>query len=413
MPEPSLYQRTGSPYAGPEGHDWPDNDVRFACLSLAAAEIAAGRAGMSWRPDVLHVNDWHCGLAPAYLRWQGGRVPTVLTIHNIAYQGLCDRNRMPTLGIPEGAFHINGVEFHDRVSFLKAGLFYADHVSTVSPTYAREITTDTFGAGLQGLMRGIAAEGRLSGIVNGIDETWDPGQDPHLPHHFEADDLAGKQANAEQVRTGLCLEHSEGPLFGVVSRLVHQKGLDIVAETARGIVREGGQIAILGLGDPDTEHMFSRLARSHRDNIGLLIGYNEPMARRIVAASDFCLMPSRFEPCGLTQMQAQRYGTLPIAHRTGGLADTIEDGETGFLFSDLSGEGLFGACRRAFEAFDDPDVLGEMRQAAMARSFHWSGAAAEYEQLYSRLIGRRLAQVVAARTPRRKRPAVAELQAAA
>ena len=195
------------------------------------------------------------------------------------------------------------------------------------------------------------------------------------------------------MRTGLCLKHSDGPLFGVVSRLVHQKGLDIVADTARDIVREGGQIAILGLGDPDTEHMLSRLARSHRDNIGLLIGFNEPMARRIVAASDFCLMPSRFEPCGLTQMQAQRYGTLPIAHRTGGLADTIEDGETGFLFSDLSGEGLFGACRRAFEAFDDPDVLAEMRQAAMARSFHWSGAAAEYELLYSRLIGQRLPQV--------------------
>jgi starch synthase len=148
------------------------------------------------------------------------------------------------------------------------------------------------------------------------------------------------------VRIGLCLQHSDGPLFGVVSRLVHQKGLDLIAETARDIVYEGGQIAILGLGDPDTEHMLSRLARSHRDDIGLLIGFNEPMARRIVAASDFCLMPSRFEPCGLTQMQAQRYGTLPIAHRTGGLADTIQDGETGFLFSELSGEGLFAACRR-------------------------------------------------------------------
>jgi starch synthase len=320
---------------------------------------------------------------------------------------------MPTLGIPECAFHINGVEFHSRVSFLKAGLFYADHVSTVSPTYAREITTETFGAGLHGLTRGIASEGRLSGIINGIDETWDASRDPHLQHHFEAYDLSGKMANADQVRTGLCLKHSEGPLFGVVSRLVHQKGLDIVADTARDIVHEGGQIAILGLGDPDTEHMLSRLARRHRDNIGLLIGYNEPMARRIVAASDFCLMPSRYEPCGLTQMQAQRYGTLPIAHRTGGLADTIADGETGFLFSDLSAKGLFGACRRAFETFDDPDVLGEMRQTAMARSFPWSDAGVEYEELYARLIGRRLAQVVAAPARRRTRPAVEALQAAA
>ena len=385
--EPTLYQRTGTPYCGPEGLDWPDNDLRFARLSLAAAEIAAGTAGLGWQPDLLHVNDWPGGLAPAYLRWRGANVPTVQTIHNIAYQGLFGRDRMQVLGIPDHAFSMHGVEFHDRVSFLKAGLFYANHISTVSPTYAREITTEAFGAGLHGLTSGIAAEGRLSGIVNGIDESWDPSRDPYLPHHFEADNLSGKQSIADLVRTGLCLSPSDGPLFGVVSRLVHQKGLDIVADTARDIVREGGQIAILGLGDPETEHMLSRLARSHRDNIGLLIGFNEPMARRIVAASDFCLMPSRFEPCGLTQMQAQRYGSLPIAHATGDLADTIEDGETGFLFSDLSGEGLFGACRRAFDAFDDAQLLAEMRQAAMARSFHWSGAAAEYEALYAKLTG--------------------------
>ena len=399
--EPSLYQRIGSPYAGPEGLDWPDNDVRFARLSLAAAEIASGQAEMSWVPDVLHVNDWPSSLAPAYLRWRGSSVPTVLTIHNIAYQGLFPKERIGVLNIPEYAFDINGVEFHERLSFLKAGLFYSDHVSTVSPTYAGEITTEALGAGLHGLTRGIAEQGRLSGIVNGIDESWDPSCDPHLPHHFEADDLSGKQANADLVRTGLCLTPSGGPLFGVVSRLVHQKGLDIVADTARDIVRAGGQIAILGLGDPETEHMLSRLARSHRDNIGLLIGFNEPMARRIVAASDFCLMPSRFEPCGLTQMQAQRYGTLPIAHATGGLADTIEDGETGFLFSDLSGDGLFGACRRAFDVYADADVLAEMRQAAMARSFHWSGAAAEYEALYAKVSGRSIALDMRAPAPPR------------
>jgi starch synthase len=413
---PSLYQRPGSPYAGPEGLDWPDNDLRFARLSLAAAEIASGDAGIGWQPDVLHVNDWPGGLAPAYLRWRGVRVPTVQTIHNIAHQGVFAKERMDALDIPGYAFDINGVEFHGNLSFLKAGLFYADHVCTVSPSYAREITTEALGAGLHGLTSGIDAEGRLSGIVNGIDESWDPSRDPHLPHHFKADDLSGKQSIADLVRTGLCLTHSEGPLFGVVSRLVHQKGLDIVAETAREIVREGGQIAILGLGDPETEHMLSRLARSHRDHIGLLIGFNEPMARRIMAASDFCLMPSRFEPCGLTQMQAQRYGSLPIAHATGGLADTIEDGETGFLFSDLSGEGLFSACRRAFDAFADADVLAEMRQAAMARSFHWSGAAVEYERLYARLSGLPIARAVPA--PERPRapmlPAgVEELQAAA
>ena len=413
--EPSLYQRAGSPYAGPRGLDWPDNDLRFARLALAAADIAAGSAGMHWQPDVLHVNDWQSALAPAFLRWRGAHVPTVLTIHNIIYQGLFPRERMHLLGIPEHAFDINGVEFHGSVSFLKAGLCNADLVSTVSQTYAREITTEALGGGLHGLTSGIAAEGRLSGIVNGIDESWDPSRDPYLPHHFEADDLSGKQSIADLVRIGLCLTPSEGPLFGVVSRLVHQKGLDIVADAARDIVRAGGQIAILGLGDPDTEHMLSRLARSHRDHIALLIGFNEPMARRIVAGSDFCLMPSRFEPCGLTQMQAQRYGSLPIAHATGGLADTIEDGETGFLFSDLSGEGLFAACQLAFDVFDDADVLAGMRQAAMARDFHWSGAAAEYEQLYRRLTGPIVADAAlqTARARRKVRQVSTELPAAA
>jgi starch synthase len=233
----------------------------------------------------------------------------------------------------------------------------------------------------------------LSGIVNGIDESWDPGSDPHLPHHFDPDDLNGKQANADVVRTGLCLRPSDGPLFGIVSRLVHQKGLDLVAEAANDIVENGGQIAILGLGDPEIEHMLSRASRRHRDDVGVLIGFNEPMARRIVAASDFTLMPSRFEPCGLTQMQAQRYGALPIAHATGGLADTIDDGTTGFLFSELSSDGLMEACHRAFDAFDDQDQLADMRRAAMARCFSWSGAAAEYEALYRRLIGPRLTPI--------------------
>ena len=316
----------------------------------------------------------------------------MLTIHNIAYQGNFDAAQRHELGIPDAAFDINGVEFHGRVSFLKAGGFYASHVTTVSPTYASEITTETQGAGLHGLMGSRAAQGQLSGIVNGIDESWDPGSDPHLPHHFDPDDLEGKQANAAAVRTGLCLRPSDGPLFGMVSRLVHQKGLDLVAEAANDIVGNGGQIAILGLGDPEIEHMLSRTSRRHRDDIGVLIGFNEPMARRIVAGSDFTLMPSRFEPCGLTQMQAQRYGALPIAHATGGLADTIDDGATGFLFSTPSAHSLMEACHRAFEAYGDEAQLAAMRRAAMARSFGWSGAAAEYDALYRRLIGPRATQ---------------------
>jgi starch synthase len=395
---PMLFDRRGTPYCTPEGSDWQDNHVRFARLSLAAADIAAGRGGLGWTPDIVHANDWPGGLAPAYMRWDGTNVPSVLTIHNIAYQGNFDASQRQTLAIPDAAFDINGVEFHGLVSFLKAGGFYASHVTTVSPTYATEITTETQGAGLHGLMGSRAANGQLSGIVNGIDESWDPGCDPHLPHHFDPDDLDGKQANADAVRTGLCLRPSDGPLFGIVSRLVHQKGLDLVAETANEIVGNGGQIAILGLGDPEIEHMLSRTSRRHRDDIGVLIGFNEPMARRIVAGSDFTLMPSRFEPCGLTQMQAQRYGALPIAHATGGLADTIDDGMTGFLFATPSPRALMGACHRAFEAYEDPGQLADMRRAAMARSFSWEGAAAQYEALYRRLVGPRATPDVDART---------------
>jgi starch synthase len=398
---PALFDRRGTPYCTPEGADWQDNHLRFARLSLAAADIAAGRGGLGWAPDIVHANDWPGGLAPAYMRWDGTNVPTVLTIHNIAYQGNFDASQRQLLAIPDAAFDINGVEFHGRVSFLKAGGFYASHVTTVSPTYATEITTERQGAGLHGLMETRAASGQLSGIVNGIDESWDPGSDRHLPYNFDPNDLNGKQATADTVREGLCLRPSDGPLFGIVSRLVHQKGLDLVAEAANDIVENGGQIAILGLGDPDIEHMLSRTSRRHRDDIGVLIGFNEPMARRIVAASDFTLMPSRFEPCGLTQMQAQRYGALPIAHATGGLADTIDDGTTGFLFSTLSPDGLMEACHRAFDAFDDEGQLAGMRRAAMARCFSWAGAAAEYEALYRRLIGPRL-------TPVRTRPRKAE-----
>ncbi|MFL5255757.1 MAG: glycogen synthase GlgA [Rhodopila sp.] len=385
---PSLFNRRGTPYCSPEGADWQDNHLRFARLSLAAADIAGGRAGLDWLPVIVHANDWPGGLTPAYMRWDGIQVPTVLTIHNIAYQGNFAAGHRHLLGIPDAAFDVNGVEFHGQVSFLKAGGFYASHVTTVSPTYAQEITTEPNGAGLHGLMEGRAARGQLSGIVNGIDASWDPGSDPYLLHHFDPDDLNGKQANADVVRIGLCLRPSQGPLFGIVSRLVHQKGLDLVAEAANDIVGNGGQIAILGLGDPEIEHMLSRTSRRHRDDIGVLIGFNEPMARRIVAGSDFTLMPSRFEPCGLTQMQAQRYGALPIAHATGGLADTIDDGTTGFLFSTLTPEGLMAACHRAFETYHDAGHLEAMRRAAMARSFGWAGAAAEYERLYRRLLGR-------------------------
>jgi starch synthase len=381
----SLYDRPGSPYCAPDGRDWPDNDVRFARLSLAAAELARGRGRLGWTPDLLHLNDWPGGLAPAYLRWDGAALPTVMSIHNIAYQGNFPAAHSRRLAVPDSAFDINGVEFYGELSFLKAGIYYADHITTVSPSYAQEIATPACGAGLDGLISGRAARGELSGIVNGIDASWDPERDLYLPHQFTPAGLAGKFANADAVRTSLCLRPSKGPLFGIVSRLVHQKGLDLVAAAAHDIVAMGGQIAMLGLGDPDIEHMLNRTARQHRDDIAVLVGFNEPMARRIIAGSDFTLMPSRFEPCGLTQMQAQRYGALPIAHATGGLIDTIEDDVTGFLFADLSAAGLLDACRRAFAVFGDADRLAGMRRSAMARRFSWAEPANQYAALYARV----------------------------
>ncbi len=398
---PSLYDRPGTAYGTPEGRDWTDNHLRWGRLSLAAAQIARGQGKLGWCPNLVHANDWPSGLAPAYLRWDGTEVPSVMTIHNIAYQGRFAADLRHGLGIPDAAFDVNGVEFHGAISFLKAGSFYADEVTTVSPTYAREITTEPLGGGLHGLMQTRAAAGRLSGIINGIDESWDAARDPYLPYHFHAGDLIGKRGNADVVRTGLCLRSSDGPLFGIVARLVHQKGLDLVAEAANSIVEQGGQIAILGLGDPEIEQVLSRAARRYRDDVAILVGFNEPMARRIIAGSDFFLMPSRFEPCGLTQMQAQRYGALPIAHAVGGLVDTIEDDVTGLLFSDLTVDGLATACRRAFSVFTDRARLGAMRQAAMARGFSWSASAAQYAAIYRRHCGeavpRRTARATAIR----------------
>ncbi|HET6184946.1 MAG TPA: glycogen synthase GlgA [Acetobacteraceae bacterium] len=391
---PSLYHRAGSAYARPNGTDWPDNDLRMGRLSLAAAELSQGKGELGWTPDLLHVNDWPGGLAPAYLRWEGARVPVLMSVHNLAHQGLFGAEHRYGLAIPEHAFSINGVEFHCQVSFLKAGLFYADHVCAVSPTYAREITTEAFGGGLHGLTQGLAERGQLSGIVNGIDDVWNPATDPYLPYKFVASDFRGKRLNRDLVRTNFCLPPSDGPLFGVVSRLVRQKGLDLVAEVAGAIVREGGQIAMLGLGEPETELLLNRLARRHRDHIGVLVGFSEPMAHRLVGGSDFLLMPSRFEPCGLTQMQAQRMGTLPVAHATGGLADTVRDGETGFLFDPLSPENLLAACRRAFAVFRDSEALRQMRTAAMAQRFDWGQAAGAYLRLYARLTGKPLPEPI-------------------
>ena len=380
-----LFARDGTPY-GDAGGDFGDNDLRFARLSLAAAEIAVG-ADPAWRADLLHLNDWQAALAPAYLAWRGLRVPSVLTIHNLAYQGLFPQANLARLGMPDSAFQVNGVEFYGQLSFLKAGLYYASYITTVSETYAREIQTPDMGCGLDGLLRTRASQGRLAGILNGIDESWDPRTDPHLATRFEADDWKGKRANAEAVRQHFGLAVSRGPLFAIVSRLVHQKGIDLSIQAAETIVAEGGQMVVIGQGEGRFENALRSLACRYPEAVGVHVGFDEADARRMFAGSDFLLMPSRFEPCGLAQMYAQRFGSLPIVRRTGGLADTVEDGVTGFSFSERDEGGLGGAVRRALDTFGQKKRLNTMRRTAMGRSFGWDNSAAHYAALYARAFG--------------------------
>lgn len=379
-----LYDRPGSPYGPFGGGDFADNDIRFARLSLAAAELAAGEADPNWKPDVLHVNDWPSGLAPGYVRWKGLTTPSIITIHNLAYQGLYEPARMGALGIPDGAFSVEGAEFHGRLSFLKAGIFYGSHVTTVSETYAREITTAEHGCGLEGLLKLRHDEGRLTGIVNGIDDSWtSPLASESSPSRLVRQ---WKRQHAAAIRKSFALPASNGPLFSIISRLVHQKGIDLSIEAAETIVAQGGQLVVKGRGDPRLEEAIQKLAQRHPASVAARIGFDDAEARRLFAASDFLLMPSRFEPCGLSQMYAQRFGALPIAYRTGGLVDTIEDGRSGFLFSSPTGQGLTAAVTRALTAYRSRAAFKRMRDHAMSKRFDWSNPTSRYAALYARTL---------------------------
>jgi starch synthase len=381
---PELFARAGTPYADGEGRPWADADLRFARLSLAAAQMAAGLGDPSWTPAVLHLNDWPTAMAAGYLEWLGIRAPSVMTIHNLAFQGLFPRDRLAGLGVPEAAFSLNGIEFHGQLSYLKAGVYYASHVTTVSETYAREITRSEYGCGLHGLLEGRAREGKLTGILNGIEDDWElaTGDAVLAP----VDREAWKGANAEAVRKSFGLAVSKGPLFAIISRLVHQKGVDLSIEAADEIIAAGGQIIATGSGEKRFEDAILELGRRHPGAVGVNIGFHDGEARRIFAGSDFLLMPSRFEPCGLTQMYAQKSGSLPIAHRTGGLADTIEDGKTGFLFNNAdSADALTRTVRRATAAFASRGRLDAMRRHAMSQDFAWTRPAGRYGAVYQSL----------------------------
>ncbi len=377
---PELFERNGSPYVSELGQEWEDNARRFATLSHAAAAIGAGKAGLNWRPDVLHLNDWPGALAASYLRWDHEPVPCLITVHNLAYQGLFPASMAPLLGIPEKG--LEDMEFYGQLSFLKAGLTHAAHINTVSVHYAQQITQPTLGCGLDGLLAQRAREGRLTGIVNGIDGSWDPTQDPHLASPFSLSNWTGRQANAQRVRQFFGLPTQPGPLFSVVSRLVHQKGLDLICQVAPQLVAAGGQLVIIGGGEPHIERQVQALTRAYPQHVGAFIGFEEGLARQMFAGSDFLLMPSRFEPCGLSQMYAQRFGSLPIAHATGGLVDTVDDGVTGFLFGDASADALRRCLMRALRTFQMPGLFHAMRRAAMLRPSGWQTSGQQYLSLY-------------------------------
>jgi starch synthase len=374
---PSMFAREGTPYGPGAGSDFVDNAQRFARLSLSAAEIAAGEADPDWKPTILHANDWPTAMALAYARWKNAGTKGVFTIHNLAYQGLFDPGMMAPLGIPGGAYDVNGLEFHGKISFLKAGIFYASHVTTVSETYAHEITTEALGCGLHGLLSDRAEEGRLTGILNGLDEDW---RDPQAGMSL----MKWKKLHADDIRRKFHLSASSGPLFSIISRLVHQKGIDLSLQAAETIVGNGGQLVVTGRGEPQFEKAIEQLAARHRGAVAARIGYDESEARDIFAASDFLLMPSRFEPCGLSQMYAQKSGALPIAFRTGGLADTIEHGRSGFLFSRYSGVALSRAVARAIDMFtSEKAAILRMRRYAATRRYEWARSARDYLALYT------------------------------
>jgi starch synthase len=382
---PQLYDRPGNPYGDEQRRDWPDNDIRFARFASVAAQLAAGILDPNWKADLVHCNDWQSALVPSYLAWSGAEIPTILTIHNLAYQGLFDRAAAGRIGAPDSAFAVQDMEFYGKASFLKSGLVHATHLTTVSATYAREITTAEHGCGLDGVLRSRSDARELTGILNGIDDSWDPRHCTALANPFAAGEWDAKSANAEHVRQEFGLALSRGPLFGLVARLVHQKGVDLVLAAANTIVQSGGQIIVTGQGEPQFEKALKEAQARDPENIAALIRFNDGEARRIFAGSDFTLMPSRFEPCGLSQMYAQRFGSLPIGRQTGGLSETIIDGKTGFLFCEPSRNSFLGGILRALTTFKRKERLNEMRQQAMAQDFGWRRSAGNYGALYTKL----------------------------
>jgi starch synthase len=394
---PTLFDRAGNPYVSASGHDWPDNAERFTVFARVAALLAQDVLDLGWKPAVVHAHDWQTGLVAAFLVDQPVRPKTVFTIHNLAYGGHFSHDDFVRLQLPGHWWSSEGVEFHGGFSMLKAGIVYADSVTTVSPTYAAEICTPEFGYGLDGLL--LSRQYKLHGILNGIDtRIWNPHTDPHLPAHFSAGRiLPGKRRNKQALLERFLPEADEetlqAPLLGFVGRLVEQKGVDWVLAAIPVLLAEtDARFVLLGSGQASYELKFTRLAKQHPQRVFVEIGYDEPLAHQIEAGSDLFLMPSRFEPCGLNQMYSLRYGTLPVVFKTGGLADTVVDageatpadaGANGFVFDMPDVNAFIATIRRALALYRQPAEWQRLQQSGMRQSFDWAKSAGHYLSLYA------------------------------
>ena len=397
---PHLYDRPGGPYLGPDGKDWPDNHLRFAALSWVGAQLALGRLGV-WKPDLVHLHDWQAALTAAYLRFDKQRAaapPTVLTIHNLAFQGLFEPSVRKALQLPAEAMHVDGMEYWGQLSFLKAGVQWASHLSTVSPTYAREILTPNDGMGFDGLLRARSHE--LTGIVNGIDTgLWDPETDPHLAAPFSARRLTAKARNTAALQRELGLPvRSDVPVLAVVSRLTAQKGLDLLLDALPRVLATDAQLVVLGTGDTALEAGFRDAAEAYPTQVAAVIGFDEALSHRLQAGAHAMLVPSRFEPCGLTQLYGLRYGAIPVVARVGGLADTVIDANeaalhdgvaTGVQFSPVEADALAVAIERTVDLFQNKVAWQRIQKRAMSRDVGWGSRAAQYESLYAKVLAAR------------------------
>lgn len=394
---PALYDRPGNPYMGPEGWDWPDNWRRFAALSWVASELGLGLVE-GYRPQVLHAHDWQAGLVPAYVKYgPSATLKTVMTVHNMAFQGTFGADIFAQLRLPPHAFSVEGVEYYGGVGYLKAGVECADVVTTVSPTYAAEIRTPAFGMGLDGLLNNRSAT--VFGVLNGIDmDAWNPGTDAALAQSYSSTTLQNRLANKRAVQEAFGLDAADGPLFAVVSRLTWQKGIDLLVACIDELVASGGQLAVLGSGEAELENAVRGAAMRHPGRVGLVTGYNETLSHLVQGGADLMVVPSRFEPCGLTQLYALRYGCIPLVSRVGGLNDTVIDANvaalqaevaTGIQFGPAGEAALMDAIRRAFVLYADEKGWRKMQRRAMKADVSWTSSAARYADLYASLIGLR------------------------